>query len=204
MLMFLLFTTFSLHVVLIIPGCMLMFTVGNGSSGVLNSIQQKFHFEILLIGWNAVHSGCTDPTQAPACYCSCMQVTKEQYWRQHFCQIERDISVRQTTMTRPVKVDHLQSWSVLNIPVRPNWNGPFHLMNQLKFLEFWVEWKAPKDSSLSRILRFTPRLHTAYLPKYFQLFLLKVCHTVNQFNKWTSLKTNENKSPCGVQTQLTV
>ena len=84
------------------------------------------------------------------------------------------------------------------------WSVPLILMNQLKFLEFWVEWKAPKDSSLSRILRFTPRLHTAYLPKYFQLFLLKVCHTVNQFNKWTSLKTNENKSPCGVQTQLTV
>ena len=36
-----------------------------------------------------VHSGCTDPTQASA-------------W---------DISVRPTEMTRPVTVDHLQSWS---------------------------------------------------------------------------------------------
>ena len=104
---------------------------------------QKFQFEILWIG--TVHSGCTDPTQATAWNCSCMQVTKEQYWGQQFCQMERDISVRPTKMTRPVKVDHLQS-SVLNIPVRPNWNGPFHWMNQPKFLEFWVEWKAPKDS----------------------------------------------------------
>ena len=32
---------------------------------------------------------------------------------------------------------------VPNIPVGPNRNGPFHLMNQPKFPEFWVEWKAP-------------------------------------------------------------
>ena len=47
MLMFFLFTIVSLHVVLIIPGCMSMFKVGKGSPGVLNSIQQKFQFEIL-------------------------------------------------------------------------------------------------------------------------------------------------------------
>ena len=33
---------------------------------------------------------------------------------------------------------------VPNIPVEPNRNGPFHLMYQPKFPEFWVEWKAPK------------------------------------------------------------
>ena len=38
MLMFFLFTIVSLHVVLIIPGCMSMFKVGKGSPGVLNSI----------------------------------------------------------------------------------------------------------------------------------------------------------------------
>ena len=37
--------------------------------------------------------------------------TKERYWGQQFCQMERDISVRPTEMTRPVKEDHLQSWS---------------------------------------------------------------------------------------------
>ena len=30
---------------------------------------------------------------------------------------------------------------VPNIPVGPNRNGPFHLMYQLKFPEFWVKWK---------------------------------------------------------------
>ena len=43
--------------------------------------------------------------------CSCKQDTKEQYWGQQFWQMERDISVRPTEMTRPVTVDHLQSWS---------------------------------------------------------------------------------------------
>ena len=33
---------------------------------------------------------------------------------------------------------------VPNIPVGPNRNGPFHLMNQPKFPDFWVECKAPK------------------------------------------------------------
>ena len=32
---------------------------------------------------------------------------------------------------------------VPNIHVGPNQNGPFHLMYQLKFPEFWVEWKVP-------------------------------------------------------------
>ena len=43
--------------------------------------------------------------------CSCKQDRKERYWEQQFWQMERDISVRPTEMTRPVTVDHLQSWS---------------------------------------------------------------------------------------------
>ena len=39
---------------------------------------------------------------------------------------------------RPVKVYH--------ISVGPNRNGPFHLMYQRKFPEFWVRWKAVLDS----------------------------------------------------------
>ena len=42
---------------------------------------------------------------------SCKQDRKERYWGQQFWQMERDISVRPTEMTRPVTVDHLQSWS---------------------------------------------------------------------------------------------
>ena len=53
-------------------------------------------------------------------YCSCKQDTKEQYWGQQFCQMEWDISVQPTKMTRPVKEDHLL--------VEPNQNGPFRLM----------------------------------------------------------------------------
>ena len=32
-----------------------------------------------------------------------------------------------------------------NIPVGPNLNGPFHLMYQPTFPDFWVEWKAVLD-----------------------------------------------------------
>ena len=43
--------------------------------------------------------------------CSRKQDTNERYWGQQFWQMERDISVRPTEMTRPVTVGHLQSWS---------------------------------------------------------------------------------------------
>ena len=67
--------------------------------------------------------------------------TKERYWGQQFCQMERDISVRPTEMTRPVGVDQLQSWSRIyqsdqTKMVRSIW------FYQPKF----SEWKAPPDS----------------------------------------------------------
>ena len=57
-----------------------------------------------------VHSGSTTRHRALG-YCSCKQDTKERYWGQQFCQMERNISVQPTEMTRPVKEDHLESWS---------------------------------------------------------------------------------------------
>ena len=77
------------------------------------SIQQKFRFEISEIPraqWNGtfrLHR--PDPSHRALGYCSCKQDTKERYWGQQFCQMERNISVRPTEMTRPVKEDHLQS-----------------------------------------------------------------------------------------------
>ena len=47
------------------------------------------------------------------------------------------------------------SWLVPNIPVWTNQNGPFHLMYQPQFPEFWIEWKAPLNSrggSLEKLL----------------------------------------------------
>ena len=79
------------------------------------SIQQKFRFEIsgiLRVQWNGtfrLHR--PDPSHRALGYCSCKQDTKERYWGQQFCQMERNISVQPTEMTRPVKEDHLQSWS---------------------------------------------------------------------------------------------
>ena len=115
----------------------------------------------------------------------------------------RDILVWPTKMTRPVKVDYLESWSRI---FRSDQTEMDHFdQTNRNFQNFGLNGnKAPLDSSLWRILRFTSRLHTAYLPNYFQLFLLKFCHTVDQFYKWTSPKTVENKNPCGVQTWLTV
>ena len=77
------------------------------------NFQQKFLFEISEISraqWNfsfRLHR--PDPTCRVFGYFSCKQETKDRYWGQQFCQMERDISVRSTEMTRLVKVDHPQS-----------------------------------------------------------------------------------------------
>ena len=112
------------------------------------SIQRKFRFEISEI--SGAQWTCTfrldrpDPSHRAFGYCSCKQDTKERYWGQQFCQMERDILVRTTVITGPVKVDS-PSKLVPNIPVGPNGNGPFHLVYQPKFPELWVEWKAPMN-----------------------------------------------------------
>ena len=99
--------------------------------------------------------------------CSCKQDTKERYLGQqfwwsgkaHFGPTDRN---DQTCHCRPPSKLVPNS---LNIPVGPNRNGPFHLMNQPKFPEFWVKWKAPlKTTSTNgfnfRIINF---IHLWYL-----------------------------------------
>ena len=63
--------------------------------------------------------------------------------KRHFGPTDRN---DQTGQSRP------PSKLVPNILVRPNRNGPFHLMYQPKFLEFWVEWKAPFTIGLDDVL----------------------------------------------------
>ena len=94
-------------------------TIQSGMHGLTSSwalsIPQKFRFEIWEISraqWNdTFRLNGPNPSHRAFGYCSYKQDTKERYWGQQFCQMERDISVRPTEMTRPVKVDHLQSWS---------------------------------------------------------------------------------------------
>ena len=96
--------------------------------------------------------------------CSRKPDRKERYWGQQFWQMERDSLVRPTEMTRPVTVDHLQSWSRIfrsdqTEMVRSIWwtkrnfrtfglNGKRPLFSRSDRSEFWlnlVEWIAPRD-----------------------------------------------------------
>ena len=82
-----------------------------------------------------------DPSHRAFRYYSCKQDTKEQYWGQQFCQMERDISVLPAEMTWPVKVDNLQSWSGIF------WLDQTEMVRSIWYTnpEFWVERKAPVD-----------------------------------------------------------
>ena len=94
-----------------------------------------------------VHSGCTDLTQATA-RLGIVLVSRIQKsgtggdtilsnGKGHFGPTNWN---DQTGQSGP------PSKLVPSIPVGWNQNGWFHLMHQLKFLEFWVEWKEPRDS----------------------------------------------------------
>ena len=77
------------------------------------SIHQKFRFEISEI--QLAQWSCTfrlhrpDPSHRAFGYCSCKQDTKERYREKQFGQMERDISVQPTKVTRLLKEVHLQS-----------------------------------------------------------------------------------------------
>ena len=84
-----------------------------------------------------------DLSQRAYGYCSCEQETKEPYWGDiNFVKWKgtfrfHHLKIDQTGQSGP------PSKLVLNNPVRPNWNGSFHMLCQQKFPEFWVEWKVP-------------------------------------------------------------
>ena len=81
-----------------------------------------------------------DPSHRTFGYCSCKQDTKERDWGQqflsngkgHFGPTDRN---DQTSQSVP------PSKLIPKISVGPNRNGPFHLMYQPKFPEFWVEFR---------------------------------------------------------------
>ena len=65
--------------------------------------------------------------------------------------MDRDISVRSTEMSGPVKVDHLcgpRSKGVQNIPVGPNRNGPLHLISNRNFRDLGPNRKRPVYSEV--------------------------------------------------------
>ena len=72
--------------------------------------------------------------------CSCKQDTKERYWGQQFWQMERDISVWVTKMTRPVTVDHLQSSGPeYSGQTKPKWSVPFDEPTEISRILGWME-----------------------------------------------------------------
>ena len=130
------------------------------------STQQKFRFEISEIPraqWNGTFRLLRpDPSHRDRAfgYCSCKQDTRERYWGQQFCQMERDISVRRIEMTRPIKVDYLLSWSRIF-----GSDQTFDVQTKI-FAEFWVEWKAPRVSNqrfVNSCLANSPNVYIPYL-----------------------------------------
>ena len=89
-----------------------------------------------------------DPSHRAFGYRSCKAGYKRAVLQgQQFCQMERDSSVRQTDRNdRQTGRSGPPSKVLPNIPVRPNRNGPFHLISNRKFRNFRAERKEPSDT----------------------------------------------------------
>ena len=88
------------------------------------STHQKFWFEISAIPyaqWNGTFRFHRPvPSHRTFGYCSCKQDTKERYWGQQFCQMERDVLIRPTVNERTTF-----KWKVVpNIQIGLNRNSP--------------------------------------------------------------------------------
>ena len=62
--------------------------------------------------------------------CSWKQNTKERYWGQQFRQMESDISVRPTEITRPVEVA-FKAGPEYSGRTKPKWSVPFHVPTEI-------------------------------------------------------------------------
>ena len=131
--------------------------------------------EIPRAQWNGT-SGCTDPTQATARLVIVLasRIQKRRYWGQQFCQMERNISDRTTEITRPVKEDHLQSWSRISGRTKPKWSVPFDVATGITGSLGWME-SAPWLSKSKEVPRiYLPNLFSGVNP-LFTLYWMSIC-----------------------------
>ena len=155
------------------------------NSGAL-SIQRKFEiWEISRAQWNCsfrLHR--PDPSCRTFGYCSCTQETKDRYWGQQFCQMERDISVRSTEMTRLVKVDHPQSWFRILRSDKTEVAGILAWMKSAPRETKWLQLRCDSFVSLSFCPKGTKKLHKWPLI-LLQMLIRKIVFDEELFEKIT-------------------
>ena len=93
-----------------------------------------------------VHSGCTDPTQATARLDIVLASRKQKSGTG-----DNDfVQWKGTFRSNRPKWKDRSKWTTFkggpkSVPVEMNRNGPFHLISNWNFPEFWAEWKAPLE-----------------------------------------------------------
>ena len=117
---------------------------------------RKFHVPNGTVQLCAFQLHRPDPSHCMFAHCSCKQDTKEWFWGQQFCEMEKghfspNDQNDQTSQRGP------SSKLLLNILVQPMQTELLHsIMYQPKCTEFWVEWKAPLDFHLTYLIRVAP------------------------------------------------
>ena len=121
------------------------------------SIQQKFWFEISKIPraqWNgSFRFHRPVPRHRVFAYCSCCkQDTKERYWGQQFCQMERTFG--RTDWNEWTGQSEPPSKVVPNIPVGPHRNGSFHLISNQNLRIFGLNGKRPRKIGCNKFMMY--------------------------------------------------
>ena len=122
------------------------------------SIQRKLRFEISEIPhaqWNntlRLHK--LDPSHRTFGYYSSKQVTKERYWGQQFCQLERDISVRPNEI-----ISDRSKWTIFKAGpeysgrTKPKWSVSCYVPTEISeiFRNFGFNGKHPMSPLLTNL-----------------------------------------------------
>ena len=106
-----------------------------------------------------------DPTHRTFGYCSCKQDSKEEYWGQQFCQMERDVRSDRRKLPDWSKWTTFKAGPEYSGRTEPKWSAPFVVPTEISGILAWVE-SAP--SNLNCL--------TWLLPLKIKEFKLKLTH----------------------------
>ena len=80
-----------------------------------------------------------DPSHRAFGYCSCKQDTKEEYWGQQFCQMERDVRSERRKLPDRSKWTTFKAGPEYSGRTEPEWSVPFDVSTEISGILGWVE-----------------------------------------------------------------
>ena len=129
-----------------------------------------------------------DPSHRAFGYCSCKQDTKEEYWGQQFCQMERDVRSDRRNLPDRSKWTTFKAGPEYSGRTEPEWSVPFDVPTEISGILGWVE-SAPSNTNC-----LTWMYHCILMNLSYASFCFPFCYCLAgslQFSSSTVKQTSE-------------